>query len=120
MSWPESIRKIAALQQVGIWDIFRKGRWSREFEAVAFSLPGWFGLRARRGTAFGYHLIKVEEEKRAAKKLRYDDIKMDLAGYVFIRRKCAIDMRDFVGDLRKKADVKGANPISTKLKTEKG
>jgi hypothetical protein len=56
------------------------------------------------------------DEKRAARKLKFDDVKMDLAGYIYQKK-----MRDrfdqFVGDLRKKADVKILIDLD---KTDKG
>jgi hypothetical protein len=45
------------------------------------------------------------EEKKAAKRLRYEDIKIDLAGYLY-QKKMRDRYEQFVGDLRKKADVK--------------
>ena len=56
------------------------------------------------------------DERRAARKLKYDDIKMDLAGYVY-QKKMRDRFEQFVADLRKKADVKVLIDLN---KTDKG
>lgn len=82
---------------------FGKGQMTPEFEKAAFSLPVG-GVSDPIETEFGYHIIMVEE-KRAAKRLRYEDVKLDLANYLF-QKKMHDRYEEFVADLRKKADVK--------------
>jgi peptidyl-prolyl cis-trans isomerase C len=93
---------------------FSRGQMVPEFEKAAFALP-LGGVSDVVETPFGYHLIKVDE-KRAARKLKFEDVKIDLAGYVYQKK-----MRDrfdqFVADLRKKADVKILIDLK---KTDKG
>jgi peptidyl-prolyl cis-trans isomerase C len=96
---------------------FSRGQMVPEFEKAAFELPVG-SVSNPVETAFGYHLIKVDE-KKAARKLKYDDIKLDLAGYIYQKK-----MRDryeaFVSDLRKKADIKILIDLNKVEKSEKG
>lgn len=82
---------------------FTKGQMVPEFDKAAFSLPVG-GISDVIETKFGYHILRVEE-KRAAQKLRYDDIKMDLANYLYQKRGQE-RYEEFVAELRKKSDVK--------------
>ncbi len=82
---------------------FTRGQMVPEFDKAAFELPVG-GVSGIIETKFGYHLLKVEE-KRAAQKLRYEDIKLDLANYVYQRRGQE-RYDEFVQELRKKADIK--------------
>lgn len=95
---------------------FSKGQMVPEFEKAAFSLPVG-GVSAPVETQFGYHLIKVDE-KRAARKLRYEDIKMDLASYVY-QKKMRERYEEFTAELRKKADVKVLTDLD-KIELDKG
>lgn len=82
---------------------FGRGQMVPEFEKAAFSLPVG-GVSDVVETEFGYHLIKVTE-KKAARKLKYEDIKGDLAGYLY-QKKSSERFEAYVADLRKKGDVK--------------
>lgn len=82
---------------------FTRGQMVPEFDAVAFELPVG-GISDVVETQFGFHILMVEE-KKAGRRLRYDDIKADLAGYVY-QKKSRERYEEFIGDLRKKADIK--------------
>ncbi len=82
---------------------FTRGQMVPEFDKVAFDIPVG-GMSGVIETQFGYHIIQVEE-KKAAQKLRFDSIKMDLAGYLYQKRGQE-RYEQFVGDLKKKADIK--------------
>ena len=55
-------------------------------------------------TDYGYHIIRVEE-KKAASKFSYDDVKDDLKEYLF-QQSAAKKFESYIKDLRSKADVK--------------
>ncbi|MHB9154118.1 MAG: peptidylprolyl isomerase [Endomicrobiales bacterium] len=86
---------------------FARGDMVPEFEKVAFSLNvGQVSEPVL--TDFGYHLIKVEE-KRAARKLTYDDVKNDLKE-LLAQKAAQKRYESWLKDLRAKASVK-INPI---------
>jgi parvulin-like peptidyl-prolyl isomerase len=82
---------------------FGRGEMVPAFEKAAFSLPVG-QVSSIVETDFGYHLIKVEE-KKAAQKLKFEDLKDDLKEYLY-RAKAQENFETFVRDIRKKADVK--------------
>jgi len=86
---------------------FSRGDMVPEFEKTAFSLNVG-GISEPILTDFGYHIIKVEE-KRAARKLSYDDIKNDLKELLF-QKNAQKRYEGWLKDLRVKANVK-INPI---------
>lgn len=82
---------------------FSRGQMVPEFEKTAFSLPVG-KVSDVVETEYGYHLILVTE-KKAAKKLRFDDVKFDLASYLY-QKKGQKRYDEYVKGLRKKADIK--------------
>ncbi|MFN0117404.1 MAG: peptidylprolyl isomerase [Elusimicrobiota bacterium] len=82
---------------------FSKGQMVPEFDKVAFILPVG-SISDPIETEFGYHIMKVEE-KRAAQKLKHDDIKLDLAAYLF-QDEMKKNYEKYVDELKKKADIK--------------
>jgi parvulin-like peptidyl-prolyl isomerase len=55
-------------------------------------------------TDYGYHVIRVEE-KKAASKVNYDDVKDDLKEYLFQQRG-AKRFEEYIKDLRSKSEIK--------------
>lgn len=86
---------------------FSKGDMVPEFEKAAFSL-GVGEVSEPVQTDFGYHIIKVEE-KRAARKLTYDDVKNDLKELLY-QKNAQKRYEAWLKDLRAKANIK-VNPI---------
>jgi parvulin-like peptidyl-prolyl isomerase len=80
-----------------------RGQTVPAFEKAVFDLPVG-KLSDVVETDFGYHIILVEE-KRAAGKLRYDDVKEDLADYL-MNAQGRETLMAFVKDLRKTASIK--------------
>lgn len=86
---------------------FAKGDMVPEFEKVAFSLNvGQVSEPVL--TDFGYHIIKVEE-KRASRKLAYEEVENDLKQYLY-QKSAQVRYENWLKDLRAKATIK-INPI---------
>ncbi|MBN1822731.1 MAG: peptidylprolyl isomerase [Endomicrobiales bacterium] len=82
---------------------FVKGDMTPEFEKAAFALAvGEVSQPVL--TDFGYHIIKVEE-KRAAKKINYEDLKNDLMNYI-AQKNIAKKYEAWLKDLRAKSNIK--------------
>jgi peptidyl-prolyl cis-trans isomerase C len=85
---------------------FSKGDMVDSFEKAAFALN--VGDTSDIVTTdFGYHIIRVEE-KRAARKFDYDDVKDDLKEYLF-QQSAAKKFEDYIKELRSKAEIKVNN-----------
>ena len=86
---------------------FAKGDMVPEFEKTAFAMNVG-QISEPLLTDFGYHIIKVEE-KRAPRKLSFDDVKGDLRE--FMSQKAAQKRYEaWMKDIRQKANIK-VNPI---------
>jgi parvulin-like peptidyl-prolyl isomerase len=86
---------------------FAKNDMVPEFEKTAFSLNvGQVSEPVQ--TEFGYHIIKVEE-KRAARKLTFDEVKNDLREFLY-QKSAQKRYESWVKELRSKAAIK-VNPI---------
>ncbi|MDI6642118.1 MAG: peptidyl-prolyl cis-trans isomerase, partial [Elusimicrobiota bacterium] len=86
---------------------FAKGDMVKEFEKAAFSLPvGEVSDIVQ--TEFGYHLIKVEE-KKAARKISFDELKNDLSDYIS-GKKAEEKYAEWIKNLRAAATIK-INPV---------
>src|SRR3989339_1185009 len=85
---------------------FAKGDMVKEFEDVAFALP----VGETSGivkTEFGYHIIQ-SEEKKAARKIVFDDIKNDLSDYLR-QKEAEKKYAEWIKDLKKKASITISN-----------
>jgi len=82
---------------------FARGEMVPPFDKAAFSL-GVGETSDIVATDFGYHIIKVEERK-AASKMSLDEVKDDLAEYLY-QQAGAKKFEQFVKDLRSKANIK--------------
>jgi len=82
---------------------FSHGDMVESFEKAAFALN--VGQTSDIVTTdYGYHIIRVEE-KKAASKFTYDDVKDDLKEYLFQQR-AAKKFETYIKDLRSKAEIK--------------
>jgi len=82
---------------------FARGDMVPEFEKVAFSLQVGEVSNIVQ-TEFGFHIIKVEE-KRAARKISYEELKNDLTDFL-ISKKAEKKYSDWLKELRSKANIK--------------
>jgi len=82
---------------------FARGDMVPEFEKVAFSLQVGEVSNIIQ-TEFGFHIIKVEE-KRAAKKISYEELKNDLTDFL-LSKKAEKKYSDWLKELRSKATIK--------------
>ncbi|HOW27083.1 MAG TPA: peptidylprolyl isomerase [Elusimicrobiota bacterium] len=91
---------------------FTRGQMVPEFEKAAFETAvGQVSPVVQ--TEFGYHIILVEE-KKAATKLKYEDVSDDLKEYLY-RTKAQSIFEQYVQDLRKNATVKVLINVETDL-----
>lgn len=82
---------------------FTRGQMVAPFETAAFAMmPG--DMSDIVETKFGFHLIKLVD-KKAEKKVSYDEAKEQIAGYL-TQVKVGQEIERFVDGLRKEADVK--------------
>ncbi|MBU0951678.1 MAG: peptidylprolyl isomerase [Elusimicrobia bacterium] len=86
---------------------FGRGDMVKEFEDAAFALPVGETSSIVK-TEFGYHIIQ-SEEKKAARKVAFDDLKNDLTDYLR-QKEAEKKYADWIKDLRKKASVTISTP----------
>lgn len=83
--------------QGGDLGFFPRGRMVPAFEEVAFQLePGVLSEPVR--SAFGFHLIRVEE-KRAAQKISFEEARRDVARDLVVQDRAEADARERAADL---------------------
>lgn len=82
---------------------FSHGDMVPAFETAAFALDVGQTSDVVQ-TDYGYHIIRVEE-KKAASKVNYDDVKDDLKEYLFQQRG-AKRFEEYIKDLRSKSEIK--------------
>jgi parvulin-like peptidyl-prolyl isomerase len=90
-------------QRGGDLGYFSKGQMVEAFDKTAFTMS--VGQTSDVVTTeFGYHILRVEE-KRAASKMNFDDVKDDLREYLFSQR-AAKKFEEYLKSLRDKAQIK--------------
>lgn len=93
----------ASAERGGDLGFFVRQQMVPAFEKAAFSLPVG-GTSEIVETPFGYHLIQVEE-KKAARKLKFEDVQDDLKEYLS-RAGMQKQYELYIENLRKQADIK--------------
>lgn len=88
---------------------FARGDMVEEFEKAAFALPVGEVSEIVR-TEFGYHLIKIDE-KKAARKISYDELKNDLSDYLS-GKKAEEEYTRWIKNLRQSTTIK-INPVGS-------
>jgi parvulin-like peptidyl-prolyl isomerase len=106
----------SAAQGGGDLGFFGKGQMVPEFEEVAFALKEPGDISEPVQTAFGWHIIKLEEKKPSAV-VSYDEVKPQIIQYL-TNEKRAQKYRDQLEVLKKeyKVEIFDASPASADVK----